>query len=136
MHEVDRGNGVSVGGHKNSLVMVVVVAVVGVGHDSIGRAVTAGACAGSVAIVMRLAVLGVKIVPAWVIHELAVAAGAKVAGFVQVVVDTGVVVAVVGAVSVVARWLVFDDTARVVEVVIGSLHLRLCYWVHIIASYA
>jgi len=42
---------------------------------------------------------------------------------VQVVVGAAAVVAVVGAVSVVVRWLVFDDAARVVEVVAGGLCL-------------
>ena len=111
--------------------------MVGVGRDGTGCAVAAAACAGSaVAVGARCVVLEVRSVSAWVVHEPAVVSEAKASEVACVVAIAAVVVAVVGAVSIVAHWLIFDDAAGVVEVVAGSLLLRLRFRVSIAVTYA
>src|SRR5260221_14079202 len=116
------------------------------GHDA------AAAAAGNVAIVTHCAVLGIGVVPAWVIHELALAAVANVCEVVWVVAVAAAVVGdagdigvgdvecvaaaameVAGAVAVTVYYLVFDVA---VGVVVGGLCLQLRYRVCIIISYA
>ena len=73
MCEVDRQDGVGVRGCGNGLVAVAVVGVVGVngaGHN----AAAAAASNVAVRVVARCAVLGIEAVPAWIVHELALAA--------------------------------------------------------------
>jgi len=63
------------------------------------------------------------VVPARIVHKLAVVVGAEVAGLAWVVVVV-VVAAVVGdanVVAVIARWLAFGVIAGVVVVVVGNL---------------
>ena len=150
MHELE--DRVDVDGGEVGLVAVTVEAVVdvsGAGHDA------AAAVAGDVAVVACCAVLGIGAVPAWVVHELALAAVANVCGVVWVVAvaaamvgdagDIGVgdgeyvaaaATEVTGAVVIAVHCLVFDVAAGVDVVVMGGLHLRLRYRVRIIISYA
>ena len=66
MHEVE--NGLDGGGCGDGLIAVTVVAEVGVG--GVGRVAVAGA---AVAVVARCTVLGIEIIPARVVHKLALA---------------------------------------------------------------
>ncbi len=147
MHEIE--DWVDVSGGEGGLVAVAVEAVVnvsGAGHDA------AAAAAGNVAVVARCAVLGIGAVPAWVVHELALAAVANVCGVVWVVAVAAAVVGdagdigvgdvecvaaaateVAGAVAVAVRCLVFDVA---VGVVVGGLCLWLRYQVRIVVPYA
>ena len=150
MHEIE--DWVDVSGGEGGLVAVAVEAVVnvsGAGHDA------AAAAAGNVAVVARCAVLGIGAVPAWVVHELALAAVANVCGVVWVVAVAAAVVGdagdidvgdgecvaaattvVAGAVIVAVHCLVFNVAVGVDVDGAGGLHLRLHYRVRIVVSYA
>jgi len=135
MHKPKDGLDVDSEGCGDGLVAVTVEAVVdvsGVGHDA-----TAAVVAGNVAIIARCAVLGIEAVPAWIVHELALAAIANACGVVRVVAvaaavvgdagDIGVgdgerVTAVVDVAAVVARCLAF---CAVVGVVVAD-KMNLC----------
>ena len=107
------------------------VRISGRGAGGAGHVATAPAAA--VTDVARQAVLVIDVLAAWIVHELAVVAGAEVAGLAWVVV--AVVDAAVVAVAVVARWVAFD-VVGVVVVVARDLHLWLHYRVGIVVSYA
>jgi len=127
--EIDRGDGIGDGRCCNGLVTVAVVAALGVG----GVGLVADAAGGAVIVVdTRQVVLGIEIVPARVVHELAVAVDAEVAELERV--GIAAVVAVVAAVvddvgdaddiAVVARQLAFNVTVGdVVFGVVGILRL-------------
>jgi len=93
----------------------------GSGGDGAGDVVGAAVGAGVVGIVVPSAILGFETVPAWVVHEVAIVAGAEVAGITWVAVVTADVDGVAGA--VVARWLVFAVVIWMVVVVAGDLRL-------------
>ena len=134
LHEIEWGNGVNVEGREDGLVTVAVVAVADV--SSAGHV-----AAGAVTVIMRWPVLGVDIVPAWVVYKLAdivdagvecaVAVGAAVFAVTGVdvivrylvidAVDGGVMV--VGVVGVVLRWFVFDTVVGDVVIVAGNPRL-------------
>ena len=97
--------------------MIMVKAVVGVrcaGHN---------VAAGAGAVGTRCVVLEVRSVSTWIVHKPVVVAEAEASEVAYMVAIAAVIVAVVSAVSVVVCWLVFDDTAGVVEVVAGGLPL-------------
>jgi len=145
LREVNGENRVDVRGYEDDLVTVAVAGVVGVG----GSAGCAVAAAAAVTGVMHGAILRVEGVSAWIVHEVAFAAGAKVTVLACVGVAVVVVVAVaaiVDATGVVMCWLAFNAIVIVVGavviavrcldvairggvVVLGNLHLLwLCYW--------
>ena len=75
----------------------------------------------AVVIVALCTVLSIETVPTWVVHKVAVVAGAEVAGIARVAAVTANVDGVAGA--VVVRWLVFAVVIGVVVVVAGDLRL-------------
>jgi len=75
----------------------------------------------AVVIVAQCTVLSIETVPARVVHEVAVVAGAEVAGIARVAAVTANVDDVASA--VVVRWLVFAVVIGVVVVVAGDLRL-------------
>jgi len=91
LREIGGQDRVGVGGYEDGLVAVAVVAVVDVGGA--GRVV---AVAATVIVVGRCAVLGIGAVPAWVIHEFAVAKAEASQVVCVVVVDAAAVVIVAG----------------------------------------
>ena len=66
LHEVE--NGLDGGGCGDGLIVVTVMAEVGVG--SVGHVAIAGA---AVTVITRCTVLGIEIIPTWVMHKLALA---------------------------------------------------------------
>jgi len=96
--------------------MDVVVAALGIG----GAGLVADAAGGAVVVVdARWVILGIKAVPAQIIHKLAVVVGAKVAGLARVVVAVAIAAAaIIDDAKVVARWLALDAVAVVVSAVV------------------
>ncbi len=116
MHEIE--DWVDVSGGEGGLVAVAVEAVVnvsGAGHDA------AAAAAGNVAVVARCAVLGIGAVPAWVVHELALAAVANVCGVVWVVAVAAAVVGDAGDIGVGDVECVAAAATEVAGAVLGLL---------------
>jgi len=93
--------------------VVVAVAIAAVVDDADVAAV--------VVIIAPCTVLGIETVPPRVVHEVAVVAGAEVAGIARVAAVTADVDGVADA--VIARWLVFDVVVGVIVVVAGDLRL-------------
>jgi len=68
---------------------------------------------------MRQVVLGIEIVPTWVVHELAIVADAEVLEVAWVGAAVAVAVAaVIDDADVIARWLAFDAAVVVVGAVV------------------
>ena len=135
-------NGLDVEGCGDGLVAAAVEAVVdvsGSGHDAAAVVVD-----GNIAVVARCAVLGIEVVPTWVVYAIALAnvEASRVGCAVVVVVVSGAGLAVtvaiggvgvegvgtgvlnnVGAIAVVACWLAFDAIVGVVVDVAGNLRL-------------
>ena len=114
------------------------VGIEGVGSDDdVGCIVENAVAVAVVVVVAQYAVLGFEIVPAWVMLEAVVIAGAEAAGLVCVVAEAAAVVSDAGGDTVVMCNLAFDAAFRVVVVVAGCLHfLVLCYWVRIAITWA
>ena len=96
------------------------------------------AAAAAVVVDARWTVLGAELVPAWVMHELAIVAEAEAEAsrVAWVVAEVMAVVAVAGVIAVVVHCLACGVTVGDVETVGKGLHLRLRDRVCIIDSYA
>ena len=96
------------------------------------------AAAAAVVVDARWTVLGAELVPAWVMHELAIVAEAEAEAsrVAWVVAEVVAVVAVAGAIAVVARCLACGVAVGDVETVGKGLHLRLRDRDRIVDSYA
>jgi len=91
LHEVDGRIGVGVGGREEGLVAITVEAVVNASVSGVGH--VAAAVGGIGAVIARRAVLGIEVVTAWIVHEVALA-GVDASGVEHVLVVAAAVVVV------------------------------------------
>ena len=132
MHKVDEGDGVDIRCCEEGLVTVAVVTAVGIGSAGL----IADAAGGAVVIVdVHWVILGIEVVPAWIVHKLAFVVGAEVAGLARIVIVVAIAAAaIVDNTDVITRWLAFD-TVRVVVVAGDSHWLWLLDWACITISF-